>query len=134
MSWGPLGGGVLLKPFRRSCAVSHWVACVCGDGREVLKGQRRSATVTLLAFAGFGLVCGLVSAAVLWWYASQPFTIYTFSYRPHDLESTQIEKVSVYRFITGLLIGGPIFGTAVGALVLTTGWNLVRREHTIRID
>ena len=82
--------------------------------KRSLKGQRRSATVTLLAFAGFGLVCGLVSAAVLWWYASQPFTIYTFSYRPHDLESTQIEKVSVYRFITGLLIGGPIFGTAVG--------------------
>ena len=99
-----------------------------------MKGQRRSATVTLLAFAGFGLVCGLVSAAVLWWYASQPFTIYTFSYRPHDLESTQIEKVSVYRFITGLLIGGPIFGNCRRGARFDDRVNLVRREHTIRID
>lgn len=113
---------------------SHWVACVCGSGREVLKAQRRSATATVLAFAGFGLVCGLVGAAVLWWYACQPFTIYTASYQPHDLQSFHIETVSVNRFIIGLIVGGPLFGAAAGALVSATGWNLVRRERTLDTD
>ncbi|OHF24484.1 hypothetical protein BKP30_29125 [Rhodococcus erythropolis] len=84
----------------------------------------------MLVFAGFGLVCGIVGAAVLWWYASQPVTIYTASYQPHNLQSTQIEKVPVSRFIFGLVIGGPLFGAVVGALVSSTGWNLVRRERT----
>lgn len=99
-----------------------------------MNGQRRSATATVLVFAGFGLVCGLVGAAVLWWYASQPFMIYTASYQPHDLRSFHIETVSVNRFIIGLIIGGPLFGTAVGALVSMTGWNLVRRERMIGTD
>ena len=104
---------------------------MCGSGRKDLKAQRRSAIATVLVFAGFGLVCGLVGAGVLWWYASQPFTIYTASYQPHSLQSTQIEKVPVSRFIIGLVIGGPLFGAAVGALVSTTGWNLVRRERRL---
>lgn len=99
-----------------------------------LNGQHRSVTVTVLVFAGFGLVCGLVGAAVLWWYASQPFTIYTASYQPHNLQSTQIEKVPVSRFIFGLIIGGPLFGSAAGALVSSTSWNLVRRERTPDFD
>gem|GEM_PF-2436533 len=104
---------------------------MCGSGGEVLKVQRRSATVTVLVFAGFGLLCGLVGAAVLWWFASQPFTIYTASYQPHDLRSFHIETVSVDRFIIGMIIGGPLFGAAVGALVSATGWNLVRRERAL---
>ncbi len=96
-----------------------------------MKAQRRSTTVTVLIFAGFGLVCGLVGAAVLWWYVSQPFTIYTASYQPHNLQSFHIETVSVTRFIIGMIIGGPLFGAAVGALVSVTGWNLVRRERTL---
>lgn len=107
---------------------------MCGSGSEILTAQRRSATATVLVFAGFGLVCGLVGAAVLWWYASQPFTIYTASYQPHNLQSTQIEKVPVSRFIIGLIVGGPIFGAAVGALISVTGWNLVRHEHTLDSD
>lgn len=69
---------------------------------------------------------GLVGAAVLWWYVSQPFTIYTASHQPHDLPSFQIETVPVNRFIIGLIVGGPLFGAVVGALVSTTGGNLVR--------
>ena len=99
-----------------------------------MNAQHRSSTVTVLVFAGFGLVCGLVGAAMLWWYASQPFTIYTASYQPHNLQSTQIEKVPVSRFIIGMIIGGPLFGTAVGALVSVTGWNLGRRERALDSD
>ncbi|RQO40040.1 hypothetical protein DBV08_31535 [Rhodococcus sp. KBW08] len=42
-----------------------------------------------------------------------------------------IETVPVSRFIIGMIIGGPLFGAAVGALVSVTGWNLVRRERTL---
>ena len=88
----------------------------------------------MLVFTGFGLVCGLVGAAVLWWYASQPFTIYTAGYQPTDFQSIRIDKVSAYRFIIGLIVGGPLFGAAFGALVSMTGWNLVRRERTLDSD
>lgn len=88
----------------------------------------------MLLFAGLGLACGLVSGAVLGWYASQPFTIYTASYQPHDLQSFQIERVSVNRFIIGLIVGGPLFGAAAGALVSAVGWNLVRRERKLDSD
>lgn len=88
------------------------------------------AAVTLWVFAGFGLVCGLVGAAVLWWYASQPFTIYTASYQPNEFHSIRSDKVSVDRYMIGLVVGGPLFGAAIGALVSTTGWNLMRRERT----
>ena len=71
---------------------------------------------------------------MLWWYASQPFTIYTASYQPHDLQSTRIEKVPMSRFMIGMIIGGPLFGTAVGALVSATGWSLVRRDRTLGTD
>lgn len=127
-------GALLPAPDRMHLNASHWVACVCGSGREVLKAHCRSATATVMVFAGFGLVCGLVGAAVLWWYVSQPFTIYTASYQPHDLQSFQIETVSVNRFIIGLIIGGPCFGAAFGALSSVTGWNLVRRERTLDSD
>lgn len=86
--------------------------------------------MTVLVFAGFGLVCGLVSAAVLWWYASQPFTIYTASYQPHDLQSFHVETVPIRRFIIGLIIGAPLLGAAVGALASIAGWNLARRDRT----
>ncbi|GAA3146085.1 hypothetical protein GCM10020255_024230 [Rhodococcus baikonurensis] len=79
-----------------------------------MKAQHRSATATVSVFAGFGLVCGLVGAAVLWWYVSQPFTIYTASYQPHDIQSFQIETVSVNRFIIGLIVGGPLSGPQSG--------------------
>ncbi|MCW2298074.1 hypothetical protein M2251_002824 [Rhodococcus erythropolis] len=94
-----------------------------------MKAPPRPVAVTVLVFAGFGLTCGLIGAAVLWWYYSQPFTIYTASYQPNDFRSIRIDKVSVYRFIVGLIIGGPIFGAAGGALVSGAGWNLARREH-----
>ncbi|MFI7167048.1 hypothetical protein ACIBM3_31810, partial [Rhodococcus erythropolis] len=34
--------------------------------------------------------------------------------------------VSVYRYITGLIVGGPILGTVFGALVYGVGWNPFR--------
>ncbi len=46
-----------------------------------MKAPPRSVAVTVLVFAGFGLTCGLIGAAVLRWYYSQPFTIYTASYQ-----------------------------------------------------
>lgn len=107
---------------------------MCGSGREVLKAQRRSSTATVLVFARFGLVCGLVGAAVLWCYTSESFTIYTARCQPRDLQSIHIETVSGNRFIIRLIIGGLLFGTAVGALVSVTRWNLVRREHMIGTD
>ncbi|MDV8070834.1 hypothetical protein R4P64_30375 [Rhodococcus sp. IEGM 1366] len=100
------------------------------SGRELLSAPRRLATVTVLVFAGLGLLCGLLGAAVLWWYASRPFTIYTASYEPSGPSSIRIDGVSVYRYIAGLIVGGPILGTVFGALVYGVGWNLMRRERT----
>jgi hypothetical protein len=88
------------------------------------------ATVTILVFTGLGLLCGILGAAALWWYASRPFTIYTASYEPYGMGSIRIDSVSVYRYITGLIVGGPILGTIFGALVYGVGWNLTRKERT----
>jgi hypothetical protein len=49
-------------------------------------------------------------------------------------DNRHIETVSVNRFIIGLIVGGPLFGSAVGALVSAVGWNLVRRERTLNSD
>jgi len=41
----------------------------------------RPTFVTVLVFTGLGVVCGIAGAAVLWWFASQPFDFCTAGYR-----------------------------------------------------
>ncbi len=56
--------------------------------------QPRSVVVTVLVFTGFGVVCGIAGAAVLWWFASQPFDFYTAGYQPLDFASARIDAPS----------------------------------------
>ena len=47
--------------------------------------------MTVLVFTAFGLLCGVAGAAVLWWFASQPFDFYTAGYQPLDFASVRID-------------------------------------------
>ena len=87
----------------------------------------RSAVVTVLVFTGFGVVCGIAGAAVLWWFASQPFDFYTAGYQPLDFVSVRLDSPSPHGYITALVLGGGVLGALVGALVHWSGWSLARR-------
>lgn len=53
----------------------------------------------MLVFTGFGLLCGVAGAAVLWWFASQPFDFYTAGYQPLDFASVRIDSPSAYGYM-----------------------------------
>ena len=92
-----------------------------------MKPRPRTAITTVLVFTGFGVVCGIVGAAVLWWFASQPFDFYTAGYQPLDFASVRIDSPSPHGYMAMLVLGGGVLGALVGALVHLTGWGLVRR-------
>ncbi|EME64153.1 hypothetical protein G352_13375 [Rhodococcus ruber BKS 20-38] len=81
----------------------------------------------MLVFTAFGLLCGVAGAAVLWWFASQPFDFYTAGYQPLDLASVRIDSPSAYRYMAVLVLGGVALGALGGALVHRAGWVLTRR-------
>lgn len=89
--------------------------------------QPRSVVVTVLVFTGFGVVCGIAGAAVLCWFASQPFDFYTAGYQPLDFASARIDAPSPYGYMAALVLGGGVLGALVGALVHCVGWSLARR-------
>lgn len=82
--------------------------------------------MTVLVFTGFGLVCGVVGAAVLWWFASQPFDFYTAGYQPLDFASVRIDAPSPLGYMAAAVLGGAVLGVLVGALVYRAGWVLTR--------
>ena len=78
-------------------------------------------------FTGFGVVCGSAGAAVLWWFASQPFDFHTAGYQPLDFASAHIDSPSPYGYMAALVLGSGVLGAVVGALVPWSGWVLTRR-------
>ncbi|MFD6673438.1 hypothetical protein ACFWDA_03580 [Rhodococcus zopfii] len=82
--------------------------------------------MTVLVFTGFGFLCGVAGAAVLWWYASRPIDFYTAGYQPLDFASARIDTPSAYGYMAALVLGGGALGALVGALVHRAGWLLTR--------
>ncbi|MBP2214756.1 hypothetical protein JOJ87_005168 [Rhodococcus ruber] len=87
----------------------------------------RPAITTVLVFTAFGLVCGVAGAAVLWWFASQPFDFYTAGYQPLDFASVRIDSPSASGYMAAVVLGGVALGALGGALVHRAGWVLTRR-------
>lgn len=85
----------------------------------------------MLVFAGLGLLCGVGSAAVLWWFASRPLTFYTASYEPLDLISpvVRLDSVSPYGYMAALIAGGAGLGGVCGMIAHRLGWELTRGEQ-----
>ncbi|WP_210063349.1 hypothetical protein [Rhodococcus ruber] len=81
----------------------------------------------MLVFTAFGLVCGVAGAAVLWWFASQPFDFYTAGYQPLDFASVRIDSPSASGYMAAVVLGGVALGALGGALVHRAGWVLTRR-------
>lgn len=92
-----------------------------------MKPQPGSTIMTVLVFTGFGVVCGIAGAAVLWWFASQPFDFYTAGYQSLDFASVRIDSPSPFGYMAALVLGSGVLGALVGALVHRTGWSLTRR-------
>ena len=82
--------------------------------------------MTVLIFTGFGVLCGIAAAAVLWSFASQPFDFYTAGYQPLDFASVRIDSPSPHAYMAVLVLGGGVLGALVGALVHRAGWILTR--------
>lgn len=97
-----------------------------GDGR-VMKPRQRSTIMTVLVFTGFGVLSGIAGAAVLGWFASQPFDVYTAGYQPLDFASVRIDSPSPFGYTVALVLGGGVLGALVDALLHRTGWSLTRR-------
>ena len=81
--------------------------------------------------------CGLVGAAVLWWYCCRLVVVRppsrSRSARPATSRTSSIRYGSTWSRFTDHDWTGrwwPLFGAAIGALVSMTGWNLVPRERT----
>ncbi|MFZ2526164.1 MAG: hypothetical protein WAX14_00710 [Rhodococcus sp. (in: high G+C Gram-positive bacteria)] len=87
----------------------------------------RPTIMTVLVFTGFGVLCGIAGAAVLWWFASRPFDFYIAGYQPLDFASVSIDSPSPFGYMAALVLGGGVLGALVGALVHRTGWSLTRR-------
>ena len=87
----------------------------------------RTAIVTVLVFIGFGVACGIASAVALWWFASQPFTLYTAGYEPLAVESVSVDSSSPFGYMAVSVLGGGVLGVLVGALVHCAGRGLMRR-------
>lgn len=86
-----------------------------------------TATATVLVFMGLGVVCGIVGALALWWYASQSFDVYTAGYEPFAGESIRIDSPSPFGHMAVSVLSGGVLGALVGALVHYAGWGLMRR-------
>lgn len=96
--------------------------------REILNPRPTSALTTVLVFLSLGLLCGIVGAAALWWFATQPFEIYTASYHPLDSTTVRADSPSPLGFMATAVIGGGAVGALIGALVHYAGWGLTRRS------
>lgn len=82
----------------------------------------------MLVFLSLGLLCGIVGAAALWWFATQPFEVYTASYQPLDSIRVSSDSPSPFGFMALSVFGGGALGALTGALVHYTGWGLTRRS------
>lgn len=87
-----------------------------------------SAITTVLVFLSLGLLCGIVGAAALWWFATQPFEVYTASYHPLDSTTVRADSPSPFGFMALAVLGGGALGAFIGALVHYAGWGLTRRS------
>jgi len=96
--------------------------------REILNPRPTTAITTVLVFLGLGVLCGIVGAAALWWFATQPFDFYTASYHPLDSPPIRADPPSPFGFMALAVLGGGALGALIGALVHYAGWGLMRRS------
>lgn len=82
----------------------------------------------MLVFLSLGLLCGIVGAVALWWFATQPFEIYTASYHPLDSTTVRADSPSPFGFIALAVLGSGALGAIIGALVHYAGWGLTPRS------
>jgi len=93
-----------------------------------LNPRPTTAITTVVVFLSLGVLCGIVGAAALWWFATQPFKVYTASYQPLDSKRVRADSPSPFGFITLAVLGCGALGALTGALVHYAGWGLVRRS------
>ncbi|MCT2061549.1 hypothetical protein [Dietzia cinnamea] len=70
----------------------------------------------------------IVGAVALWWFATQPFEIYTASYHPLDSTTVRADSPSPFGFMALAVLGSGALGAIIGALVHYAGWGLTRRS------
>lgn len=93
-----------------------------------MKPRPKTAVTTVLVFLSVGVLCGIVGAATLWWFATQPFEVYTASYQPLDSIRVQADSPSPFGFMALAVLSGGALGALTGTLAHFTGWGLVRRS------
>lgn len=84
--------------------------------------------MTVLVFLSVGVLCGIVGAATLWWFATQPFEVYTASYEPLDSVRVDAEAPSPFGFMALAVLGSGALGALTGTLAHFTRWGLVRQS------